>query len=81
VQGDKFQIITHRAPLELAFPSDGCPGISHSAALSLSKSHECGPGHRRKKAFYKAFADGVHTKAGFLSKGIWISVVDVAREN
>ena len=34
-----------------------------------------------KKAFYRAVADGIANKAGIRIQDVWISLVDVARED
>ena len=80
--GDKFQIITRHAPGELVYPVEGYLGITYSSnIIFIQVTWNAGRSVDVKKAFYKAVAEGIHAKAGARMEDIWISLIDVAREN
>jgi 4-oxalocrotonate tautomerase len=79
---DKFQIITRHAADELVYPAEGYLGISYSPRIVfIQVTWNSGRTIEVKKAFYKAVADGIHARAGVRKEDIWISLVDVARED
>ncbi|MGF6447543.1 tautomerase family protein [Paraburkholderia youngii] len=81
-QHDKFQIITRHALDELVYPTDGYLGISYSPGIVfIQGTWNAGRTIDVKKAFYKVVADGIHAKAGVRKEDIWISLIDVAKEN
>lgn len=81
-QHDKFQIITRHAPDELVYPEEGYLGISYSPQIVfIQVTWNAGRTTDTKKAFYKAIAEGIHAKAGIRKEDVWISLVDVARED
>jgi phenylpyruvate tautomerase PptA (4-oxalocrotonate tautomerase family) len=81
-QHDKFQIITRHAADELVYPEEGYLGVTYSPQIVfIQVTWNAGRSTDTKKAFYKAVADGVHSKAGIRKEDVWISLVDVARED
>jgi phenylpyruvate tautomerase PptA (4-oxalocrotonate tautomerase family) len=79
---DKFQIISRHTPDELVYPAEGYLGIDYTPGIVfIQVTWNAGRTIEVKKAFYRAVADGIHTKAGLRKEDIWISLVDVAREN
>lgn len=81
-QHDKFQIITRHAADELVYPEEGYLGITYSPQIVfIQVAWNAGRSTDTKKAFYKAVADGIHSKAGIRKEDVWISLIDVARED
>lgn len=79
---DKFQIITRHAPGELVYPTEGYLGIDYSPGIVfIQVTWNAGRSVDVKKAFYKAVAEGIHQKAGVRIEDVWISLIDVQREN
>ncbi|MGF6774104.1 4-oxalocrotonate tautomerase [Paraburkholderia sp. GAS199] len=81
-QHDKFQIITRHAADELVYPEEGYLGVTYSPQIVfIQVTWNAGRSTDTKKAFYQAVAEGIHTKAGIRKEDVWISLVDVARED
>ncbi|MDN7590834.1 tautomerase family protein [Burkholderia seminalis] len=81
-ENDKFQIISRHAPDELVYPADGYLGVTYTSGIVfIQVTWNAGRTIDVKKAFYRAVADGIHAKAGVRKEDVWISLVDVAREN
>jgi 4-oxalocrotonate tautomerase len=81
-QHDRFQIVTRHAPDELIYPAEGYLGISYTPGIVfIQVTWNAGRTIDVKKAFYRAVADGVHAKAGLRKEDVWISLVDVKRED
>ncbi len=79
---DKFQVITRHAPDELIFPAEGYLGIDYSPGIIfIQVTWNTGRSVEIKKAFYRAIADDLHAKAGVRKQDVWISLVDVNRED
>ncbi|MFZ6646517.1 tautomerase family protein [Undibacterium sp. TJN25] len=79
---DKFQVITRHAPDELIFPAEGYLGIDYSPGIIfIQVTWNTGRSVEIKKAFYRAIADDLHVKAGVRKQDVWISLVDVNRED
>jgi 4-oxalocrotonate tautomerase len=79
---DKFQVITRHASDELVYPEEGYLGISYSPGIIfIQVTWNAGRTVEIKKAFYRAVADSIHTRAGVRKEDVWISLVDVARED
>jgi phenylpyruvate tautomerase PptA (4-oxalocrotonate tautomerase family) len=79
---DKFQIITRHASDELVYPAEGYLGINYSPEIVfIQVTWNAGRSIDVKKAFFKMVADGIHDKAGIRLEDVWISLVDVQREN
>ena len=79
---DKFQVITRHAPDELVYPEEGYLGVTYTPGIVFIQiTWNTGRTVEVKKAFYRAVADGIHAKAGVRKEDVWISLVEVSREN
>lgn len=79
---DKFQIITRHAEGELVYPAEGYLGIDYTPKIVFIQiTWNAGRSIDVKKAFYKAVAQGVAEKARLRLQDVWISLVDVKRED
>lgn len=79
---DKFQIISRHAPDELVYPAEGYLGVDYTPGIVFFQvTWNAGRTVEVKKAFYRAIADGIHAKVGLRKEDVWISLVDVARED
>ena len=79
---DKFQIITRHATDELVYPAEGYLGIDYTPEIVfIQVTWNAGRTVEVKKAFYKAVAEGIHLKAGVRIQDVWISLIDVQRED
>lgn len=79
---DKFQVISRHAPDELVYPAEGYLGVSYSPSIIfIQVTWNAGRTVDTKKAFYRAVADSIHTRTGVRKEDVWISLVDVARED
>lgn len=79
---DRFQIINRHASDELIYPADGYLGVSYTPKIVfIQVTWNAGRTIEVKKAFYKAIADGIHARAGLRKEDIWISLIDVQRED
>ena len=81
-QHDKFQVITRHAPEEIVYPADGYLGIKYSPNIVFIQiTWNAGRTTDIKKAFYRKVADDIHIKAGARKEDVWISLVEVNRED
>ena len=79
---DRFQIITRHSADELVYPKDGYLGVTYTPAIVfIQVTWNARRTIDVKKAFYKAVAEGISSRAGLRKKDVWISLVDVARED
>lgn len=79
---DKFQIINRHASDELVYPAAGYLGITYTPRIVfIQVTWSVGRTVEVKKAFYKAIAEGIHAKTGLRKEDIWISLVEVNRED
>ena len=79
---DRFQIITRHSDDELVYPAEGYLGITYTPAIVfIQVTWNSGRTIEVKKAFYKAVAEGIAAKAGLRVQDVWISLIDVARED
>ena len=79
---DRFQIINRHAHDELIYPAAGYLGITYTPAIVfIQVTWSAGRSIEVKKAFYKAVAEGIHLRAGLRKEDIWISLIDVKRED
>ena len=78
---DRFQVITEHPPEEL---------IVDRTYLGIERTAECvliqiflneGRTTELKKAFYKAIADGLHQRLGLRKQDVFITLVEVKKEN
>ena len=79
---DKFQIINRHADDELVYPADGYLGVTYTPGIVfIQVTWNAGRTIEVKKAFYKAVAEGISSKAGIRIQDVFISLIDVARED
>ncbi|RUF23373.1 tautomerase family protein [Pseudomonas aeruginosa] len=79
---DKFQIITRHSTDELIYPEEGYLGITYTPGIVfIQVTWNAGRSIDVKKAFYKAVAEGVASKTGLRIQDVWISLIDVQRED
>jgi phenylpyruvate tautomerase PptA (4-oxalocrotonate tautomerase family) len=79
---DKFQIVNRLAADELVYPAAGYMGMTYTPKIVFIQiTWNTGRTVEVKKAFYKAIADGIHEKTGIRKEDVWISLVDVNRED
>ena len=81
-KNDKFQIITRHAPDELIYPEEGYLGVTYTPGIVfIQVTWNTGRTIEMKKAFYRAVADGIHARTGVRKEDVWISLVEVNRED
>ncbi|MFC3940093.1 tautomerase family protein [Pseudomonas gingeri NCPPB 3146 = LMG 5327] len=79
---DKFQIINRHAGDELVYPAAGYLGVTYTPNIVfIQVTWNAGRTIEVKKAFYKAIAEGIHARTGLRKEDVWISLVDVKRED
>jgi phenylpyruvate tautomerase PptA (4-oxalocrotonate tautomerase family) len=79
---DKFQIVTRHPVSELIYPQEGYLGIQYtSGIIFLQVTWVENRTIEVKKAFYSAVANGIHTRTGVRREDVFISLIDVARED
>lgn len=78
---DRFQIINEHEPDNF---------IIDPSYLGIHRTRDCvviqltlnaGRGVEQKRSFYKAVADGLHERLGLRREDVFISLVEVAKEN
>jgi phenylpyruvate tautomerase PptA (4-oxalocrotonate tautomerase family) len=78
---DRFQIINQHAPGTL-FIDQRYLGIQRSAECVLIQvTLNAGRSVQMKKDFYRAVADGLHARLALRKEDVFISLVEVAKEN
>lgn len=78
---DRFQIIAEHAPGDLVIDPTYL-GISRSKdAIIIQVTLNEGRTVELKKAFYKAVADGLHSRVGLRREDVFIGLVEVKKEN
>ena len=78
---DRFQVITEHPPGNHIFPQSYL-GITHTQDIVfLQLTLNAGRSVDIKKAFYKAVADGLNARLGLRREDVFISLVDVPKEN
>jgi phenylpyruvate tautomerase PptA (4-oxalocrotonate tautomerase family) len=78
---DRFQVITEHAPYQvIADPS--YLGIERTAdVVFIQLTLNVGRTVDQKKAFFQAVADGLHQRIGIRREDVFISLVEVPKEN
>lgn len=78
---DRFQIISEHAAGTLILDPDYL-GIHRTAdALIIQITLNAGRSTEQKRAFYKAIADGLHERVNIRKEDVFISLVEVPKEN
>ena len=81
-QHDRFQIVNRHVKDELIYPAAGYLGITYTPKIVfIQVTWNAGRTIEVKKAFYKAIADGIHAQTGLRKEDVWISLIDVKRED
>ena len=79
---DRFQVITRHGDDELVYPEDGYLGVTYSPGIAFVQvTWNSGRSVDMKKAFCRAVALGISERAGIRIQDVWISLIDVARED
>ncbi len=79
---DKFQIISRHARDELIYPGEGYLGVTYTPGIVfIQVTWNAGRSIEVKKAFYMAIAEGIHARTGIRKEDVWISLIDVKRED
>ena len=79
---DRFQIISRHAKEELVYPEAGYLGVTYTSKIVfIQVTWNAGRTIETKKAFYKAVAEGIHAETGLRKQDVWISLIDVKRED
>ncbi|GAB6844175.1 phenylpyruvate tautomerase PptA (4-oxalocrotonate tautomerase family) [Methylorubrum rhodinum] len=80
-ENDRFQVIAEHAAGGLVIDPTYL-GIARSAdALMIQVTLNAGRSVELKKAFYRAVADGLHERLGLRREDVFISLVEVPKEN
>jgi phenylpyruvate tautomerase PptA (4-oxalocrotonate tautomerase family) len=78
---DRFQVISEHSPADLVIDPTYL-GIQRSAdAIVIQLTLNEGRTVELKKAFYKALADDLHRRLGLRREDVFISLVEVKKEN
>ena len=78
---DRFQIINEHEP-ENFVVDPSYLGIQRTGdCVVLQLTLNAGRGVEQKRSFYKAVADGLHERLGLRREDVFISLVEVAKEN
>lgn len=79
---DKFQIVNRHAVDELVYPAAGYLGVTYTPKIVfIQVTWNTGRTVEVKKAFYQAVAEGIQAKTGIRKEDVWISLVEVNRED
>lgn len=79
---DKFQIFNRHASDELVYPAEGYLGVSYTPGIVfIQVTWNTGRSTEVKRAFYQAVASGIHERTGIRKEDVWISLVEVNRED
>ena len=80
-ENDRFQVITeHKAANFIYDPT--YLGVSRTDdCIFIQITLNAGRTVEKKRAFYKAIADGLHTAVGLRKQDVFINLIEVKREN
>ena len=80
-KGDRFQVISEHPARGFIFAPDYL-GIHRSKdCVFIQVTLNAGRTVNQKSAFYKAIADGLHERLGLRREDVFISLVEVSKEN
>ncbi|WP_166359626.1 tautomerase family protein [Pseudomonas akapageensis] len=66
----------------MVYPAAGYLGIVYTTKIVfIQVTWNAGRTIEVKKAFFKAIADGIHARTGLRREDVWISLIDVERED
>jgi phenylpyruvate tautomerase PptA (4-oxalocrotonate tautomerase family) len=80
-QNDRFQIIAEHAPANLIIDPTYLNIQRSPAAIVIQVTLNEGRSVELKKAFYQAIADGLQARIGLRREDVFISLVEVKKEN
>ena len=80
-EDDRFQVVSEHAPDSLMI-DPGYLGIARGPdCVLIQVTLNAGRTVEMKRAFYRAVADGLHARLGLRREDVFISLVEVAKEN
>ena len=80
-KGDRFQVITEHPATDFIFDPNYL-GIQRSKdCVFIQVTLNAGRTVDQKRAFYKAIADGLHVRLGLRREDVFISLIEVNKEN
>ena len=80
-KGDRFQVINEHEPQNFVIDPSYL-GIQRTGdCIVIQLTLNAGRGVEQKRSFYKAVADGLHERLGLRREDVFISLVEVAKEN
>lgn len=78
---DRFQVINEHEPENFVIDPSYL-GIQRTGdCIVIQLTLNAGRGIEQKRSFYKAVADGLHERLGLRREDVFISLVEVAKEN
>lgn len=78
---DRFQVINEHEPENFVIDPSYL-GIQRTGdCIVIQLTLNAGRGVEQKRSFYKAVADGLHERLGLRREDVFISLVEVAKEN
>ncbi len=78
---DRFQVINEHEPENFVIDPSYL-GIQRTTdCIVIQLTLNAGVGSSKKRSFYKAVADGLHERLGLRREDVFISLVEVAKEN
>ena len=78
---DRFQVINEHEPENFVIDQSYL-GIQRTGdCIVIQLTLNSGRGIEQKRGFYKAVADGLHERLGLRREDVFISLVEVAKEN
>lgn len=80
-EGDRFQIVTEHPAAELTFDRSYLGVHRTDDCVFIQLTLNAGRSLEQKRAFYSRVADGLHERLGLARGDVFISLVEVAREN
>jgi 4-oxalocrotonate tautomerase len=80
-EDDRFQVITEHEPANFIFASSYL-GVEHTSDLVMIQiTFNEGRTTAQKQALFKAVAEGIHATTGLRMGDVFVSLVEVKREN
>lgn len=78
---DRFQVINEHEPENFVIDPSYL-GIQRTGdCIVIQLTLNAGRGIEQKRGFYKAVADGLHERVGLRREDVFVSLVEVAKEN
>ena len=80
-KNDRFQVIEEHSPEELVFDRDYLGIHRTNECVFIQVTMSVGRTVEQKQAFYKAIADGLHERLKLRREDVFITLVEVVKEN